>query len=165
MAPADRRCRTWSLDNPIRRRLAPARRELDYAGIGPGSIVADLGTGVGYFLPDLLRRVGPTGRLYAVDPDPKNLEVARRRVGEDSRVRFLLGSAAQTPEIPDLSVDVVILSLVLCCMVDKESAMAEAWRMLRPGGRVYVSYPRVRLGWTRRRPSLRVTRERWSSLV
>ncbi len=165
MVPADRRCRPWSLDNPFRRRLAPALRELDQLAIHSGQTAADLGTGVGFLLDYLLRRVGPEGRVWAVDPDPRNLEQARKRVGRNPAVRFLAGSAASLPEIPSGSVDRVVLSLVLCCMVDKEGALDETWRILRPGGRVYVSYPKVSCSLTRRRPSFRVTPERWTSLV
>lgn len=165
MAPMDRRCRPWSLDNPLRRYLAPSTRELTHLQIQPGQTVADLGAGVGFFVEELLRRVGPQGSLYAVDPDPANLDQARRRAGSNPRVRFLVGSAAHVPEIPDGSVDRVLLSLVLCCMVDKEGAMDEAWRILRPGGLLYASYPRVSCSFVRRRPSLRVTPERWAYLV
>jgi SAM-dependent methyltransferase len=165
MVPVDRRCRPWSLDNPLRRRWAPAARELDLLEILSGQTVADLGTGVGFLLVDLLRRVGPEGRVWAIDPDPQNLQQARRRVGDHPSVQFRVGSAANLPEIPTGSVDRVVLSLVLCCMVDKEGALDETWRILRPGGRVYVSYPKVSFSLTRRRPSLRVTPERWSSLA
>jgi SAM-dependent methyltransferase len=165
MMPSDRRCRPWSLDNPLRRGLAPARRELDQLQIGSGATVADLGAGVGFFEEDLLRRVGSQGRVYAVEPDAANLDLARRRVGADPKVRFLLGPAAHLPQIPTGSVDRVLLSLVLCCLVDKEGTLDEAWRILRPGGRAYVSYPRVSLSLRRRRPSLRVTPERWASLL
>lgn len=165
MAASDRRCRAWSLDNPLRRRLAPASRELDLLGVEPGQTVADLGAGVGFFVEGLLRRVGPEGGLFAVEPDPESLAHARSRVRDDPRVRFLEGSAACVPQIPDRSVDRVVLSLVLCCMVDKDGALNEAWRILRPGGRVYASNPRVSFKLPRRRPSLRVTSERWAALV
>jgi ubiquinone/menaquinone biosynthesis C-methylase UbiE len=128
-------------------------------------VVADLGAGVGYFVPETLRRLSPEGRLYVVDPDRSNLELARSRAGEDARSRWIVGSAAGVPEIPSASVDRVLLSLVLCCLVDKEGALDETWRILRPGGRAYVSYPRRSRPTFRRRVSLRVTPERWAGLV
>ena len=127
--------------------------------------VADLGTGVGYFLPALARALGPEGRMWAVDPDGENLEIARRRRGVPSSVRFLATSAAHVPEIPDASVDRVLLSLVICCLLDKEGAMDETWSILRPGGRTLVTYPRgFGLGRPERR-SLRVTPDRWTRLI
>jgi len=165
LLPVDRRCRPGSLDNPVRRRFGPATREIDLLHLAPGQTVADLGAGVGFFAPEMLRRVGPHGRLYLVDPDVDNLGRAANRVGSDPRVRILPASAACLPEIPDSSVDRVVLSLVLCCMVDKEGALNEAWRIVRPGGWVYATYPRRRLIPRFRRPSLRVAPKRWEALV
>jgi ubiquinone/menaquinone biosynthesis C-methylase UbiE len=164
MAPTDRECSPRALANPIRRWFLPPRRELDLLDVREHQVVADLGAGVGYFDAEILRRVGADGRLYAVDPDAENLEIARRRVGADPRVTFLAHSAARVPEIPDASIDRALLSLVLCCLVDKEGTMDETWRMLKPGGLAFVSYPRR--GLPRRRTSgLRVSQERWASLL
>jgi ubiquinone/menaquinone biosynthesis C-methylase UbiE len=162
--PTDRRCHPRALDNPLRRHFASAAKELDLLGLAPGQTVVDLGTGVGYFAPEILLRIGPRGRLYLVDPDADNLRKAAARVGPDARVLTLRNSAARVSLVPDGSVDRVLLSLVLCCMSDKEGAMDEAWRMLRPGGSVYVSYPRRRLLPARRRTALRVTPERWEAI-
>ncbi len=161
---ADRMCRPRALDNPLRRRLSPAMRDLDLLSPAPGETVADLGAGVGYFVPEILRRLGPGGRLYLVDIDAENLEIARRRAGPDPRVEVLVRSAAEVDSIPSESVDRVLLSLVLCCLVDKERTMDQVWRVLKPGGRVLVTYPRRRLP-LRRGPSLRVTPERWGGLL
>jgi SAM-dependent methyltransferase len=161
----DRRCRGWTLDNPLRRWWAPARAEVDRLRVESGQCVADLGAGVGFLTPALLDRVGPTGLVFVVDPDPRNLSIARARWGTDPRVRPLTASAASIPSIADQVVDRVVLSLVLCCMVDKAGAMDEAWRILRPGGLALVSYPERR-GWGGRpKRSLRVTPEVWSGLV
>ncbi len=126
--------------------------------------MADLGAGVGFFAPPILERLGPEGRLFLVDIDSENLELARQRVAGDPRVTVLVGSAASPLPIPSESVDRVLLSLVLCCLVDKESAMDQVWRILRPGGRVLVTYPRRRSPFARR-PSLRVVPEHWRRLV
>lgn len=160
----DRMCRPGALDNSLRRWFAPARREVSILAPEPGQTVADLGAGTGYFAPELLARVGPAGRLILVDIDSENLEIARARVSDDPRVRLVVASAARVSAIPSESVDRALLSLVLCCLVEKESAVDETWRILRPGGRALVTYPRWRSPW-RRRPSLRVTPERWSTLV
>jgi ubiquinone/menaquinone biosynthesis C-methylase UbiE len=142
----------------------PPSRELDALGVTEGQTVADLGAGVGYFDAEILRRVGPRGRLFAVDPDSENLAIARAKLGEDPRATFLARSAAQVPEIPSESVDRVLMSLVVCCLVDKEGAMDEAWRILRPGGVAFVSYPRRRLPGRRRTGALRVLPDRWEAV-
>jgi len=163
MAAEDRMCYPRALENPLRRRFAPPSREVTLLDPRPGETVADLGAGVGYFDPEILRRIGAGGHLYAVDIDSENLALAQRRVGGAGQVEFRVGSAAQVPNIPSDSVDRVLLSLVICCMVDKEGALDEAWRILRPGGVALITYPKRRLLF-RRRPSLRVVPERWTAL-
>ena len=161
----DRRCIGWSLDNPLRRWWAPARSEVELLSVESGQHVADLGAGVGFLTSALLGRVGPSGTVLLVDPDPRNLSVARARWGSDPRVRSLVASAAAIPSIPDGSIDRVMLSLALCCLVDKAGALDEAWRILRPAGLALVSYPERR-GWRGgSKRSLRVTPEMWSRLV
>lgn len=161
----DRSCRAGTLDNPLRRWLAPAARDLDLLDLRPGQKVADLGSGVGFFLPEIARRTGSMGALYAVDPDAGNLATARQRPVGATPITFLERSASSVPEIPDGGVDRVLLSLVLCCLVDKAGVLDTAWRILRPGGRALVSYPKV---WgpapPRRRP-LRVTAPTWERLM
>lgn len=160
----DRMCHARALNNPLRRWLAPAARETDLLAPQPGETVADLGAGVGFYARELLKGVGATGRVYLVDIDSENLALARERVAGDARVTVLVGSAAHVAAIPSGSVDRVLLSLVLCCLVEKEAAMDEVWRILRPGGTVLVTYPRRRVS-LRRRASLRVTPERWAALA
>jgi SAM-dependent methyltransferase len=160
----DRECRPGTLDNRLRRWVAPPRTEVDPLGISAGATVADLGAGVGYFAAEILRRIGPSGILFLVDLDAENLEIARRRVGADPRAHWMTGSAARLEGLTTGSVDAVLLSLVLCCLVDKEGAMDETWRILRPGGRVLVTFPRMRLVPPFRRRSLRVTDSRWTEL-
>lgn len=160
----DRWCSWRALDNPVRRWLAPARPDVDRLAPSPGSTVADLGTGVGFHVDELLRRVGEHGRLWLIDPDATNLARAVARAPGDPRVSARVGSAAHLAEIPDGSVDGALLSLVLCCLVEKEAAMDEVWRILRPGGRALVSYPDRRVRLRRSSRSLRVTPERWATI-
>jgi ubiquinone/menaquinone biosynthesis C-methylase UbiE len=163
--PRDRRCWARGLDNRLRRRWAPPRTEVDLLEPTLGDTVADLGAGPGYFETELLARIGPQGRLDLVDIDEENLEIARRRFPGDPRVSVLVGSAASVPGIPSESVDRVLMSLVLCCLRDKSGALAEAWRILRPGGRAVVTYPRPGPLRRFRRHSLAMTASLWSSLV
>ena len=161
----DRRCFPSSLNNPLRRYFSPPSRDLDLLDLAPGQVVVDLGTGVGYLLPEILERIGPGGRVRAVDIDEENVAIARRRVRSDPRVSFQLGSAAGPVDLPSGSADRVLLSLVLCCLVDKTGALSEAWRLLKPGGVLLASYPRLPKLFRRRRASLRVTPDLWERLV
>jgi ubiquinone/menaquinone biosynthesis C-methylase UbiE len=133
--------------------------------VGPGHHVADLGAGVGFLTSTLLERVGPSGFLELVDPNPRAISIVQARWSADPRVRVRVASAAEVPFIPDQSVDRVVLSLVLCCMVDKAGALNETWRILRPGGLALVSYPERRWRLSRRKMSLRVSPELWARLV
>lgn len=161
---ADRRCARRALDNPVRRWLAPAHRDVERLDPPAGATVADLGSGVGFHVPELLRRIGGEGRLYLVDPDAANLAIAAGRAPGDPRVTVRASSAARIDGVPDASVDRALLSFVLCCIVDKEAALDETWRILRPGGRALATYPRFGVRWRRPSRSLRVTPERWAAL-
>jgi SAM-dependent methyltransferase len=162
VSPPDRRCRPWSLDNGVRRAIFPPDRTLRALELAPGQTVVDLGAGVGYFAQAILERIGPEGRLILVDPDERNLRRARERLTGDSRVEFRVGEAGTALDLPEVSADRLLLYLVLCCLHDKEGALAKAWSLLRPGGLALVSYP-VRRRSSRR--TLRMTDERWASLV
>jgi SAM-dependent methyltransferase len=131
----------------------------------PGEVVVDLGAGPGYYVAEILDRLGPNGRLILVDIDAENLEIARRKSPSDSRVVVWVGSAARATAIPSASADRILLSLVLCCLSDKSGALSQAWRILRPGGRLLVTFPRVGQRLRLRRRQLGLTRERWASLV
>lgn len=161
MFPQDRRCRGRTLDNPLRRWLAPASRDVRRWQIQPHMQVLDLGTGVGYFAPAILAALGTQGRLLLVDPDAGVLDRARKRLGHDPRVSFLVGSGASIPSVPDESQDRVVLSLVLCCVRDKAGVLDETWRVLRPGGWAVVSYPRFQAGSR----GLGVTPAVWAELL
>jgi SAM-dependent methyltransferase len=165
LAGRDRRCRGWTLDNWVRRWVAPASREVDLLSVAPGHHVADLGAGVGFLTESFLDRVGATGTVDLVDPGARSLAIAQRRWGADPRIRIFVGSAASVSSIADASVDRVALSLVLCCMVDKAGALNESWRMLRPGGLALVTYPERRWDVKPGRRGLRVSPSIWAQLL
>ncbi|HEV2450161.1 MAG TPA: class I SAM-dependent methyltransferase [Thermoplasmata archaeon] len=160
----DKWCRARALDNPLRRWLVPAGRDLERLDPPPGSTAVDLGAGVGVHVPQWLERLGPTGRLYLVDPDPENLQRWIRRSADDARLCPIVSSAASIPSIDSEGADRVLLSLALCCLVEKERVMEEAWRVLRPLGRLLVTFPRSYRRPSARRP-LRLSVEHWAALA
>jgi arsenite methyltransferase len=110
------------------------------ARLAEGEVVLDLGSGGGIDVLLSARRVGPTGRAYGVDMTPEMLELARAnqaRAGV-TNAEFLEGRIEAVP-LPEASVDVVVSNCVINLSADKRAALAEAHRVLRPGGRLAVA--------------------------
>jgi arsenite methyltransferase len=107
------------------------------AHLEPGEDVLDLGSGGGIDVLLSARRVGPTGRAYGVDMTAEMLELARVNQAEAgvTNAEFLEGRIEAVP-LPDQSVDVVVSNCVINLSADKPAVFAEAFRVLRPGGRV-----------------------------
>jgi arsenite methyltransferase len=110
------------------------------AELRAGETVLDLGSGGGIDVLLSARRVGPTGKAYGLDMTDEMLGLARdnQRKSELENVEFLKGEIEQIP-LPDASVDVIISNCVINLSADKDRVLAEAFRVLRPGGRFAVS--------------------------
>jgi arsenite methyltransferase len=122
----------WALGvgNPIR-----------YAMLQPGEAVLDVGSGGGIDTILAARRVGPGGRAIGLDALEEMLERGRRHAAEagvQGWTEFVQGEMEEIP-LPDASVDVVVSNGVLNLSARKSRALAEIFRVLRPGGRISLA--------------------------
>jgi FkbM family methyltransferase len=132
------------LDRPEREREEAPEKLMRLLKIRPGESVADIGAGSGYFTFRLSGRVGPQGKVYAVDIQPEMLALIRKRMQEQklSNIELIEGKVDDS-RLPPRSIDLILL-------VDVYHEFSHPWEMttsmvraLKPGGRlVFVEYRR-----------------------
>jgi ubiquinone/menaquinone biosynthesis C-methylase UbiE len=130
--------------------MLPQESTAAFAGVGnphrigpiePGETVLDIGCGAGMDLLLAARRSGPSGRAIGVDMTPAMIERAKRsavKAGLWETVEIRRGVAEELP-VESESIDVVISNGVLNLSPDKHSAFGEIYRVLKPGGRLYLA--------------------------
>jgi SAM-dependent methyltransferase len=142
MAAHGRHGNPHDLRRLMRRQLAPTRarwqqpdRVLRVLGVRRGAVVADVGSGPGYFTARLARAVGARGRVYAVDPEPEVLQVLVGRLDGAHNVTPVL-SRDDDPMLPPASCDLALFVNAYHHVADGPSFMRRLARCLKPGGRL-----------------------------
>jgi ubiquinone/menaquinone biosynthesis C-methylase UbiE len=112
---------------------------LDAIGIAPGSVIADIGAGVGYFTEKLARRAGATGKVYANDIQPAMLEQLRKNMAAAHIVNFetTLGSV-DDPRLPQNTIDLALLVDVYHEFSKPQEMLRHIRESLKPGGRLVL---------------------------
>jgi ubiquinone/menaquinone biosynthesis C-methylase UbiE len=132
---------TWTFDNPLRRLVHDPHKMLE-PYVVPGSRVADVGCGMGYFTVALARLVGPAGEVQAVDLQPQQLRAAERRcrrAGVVERVRFTEASAGSLGLTGP--VDFVLAFWMVHEVADRAGFFEQLQTATEAGARVLVAEP------------------------
>lgn len=136
-SPADFKAFVGRMLAPARQRWQRPSRVVRAAGVRRGAVVADVGVGPGFFTLALARAVGPTGHVYAVDPEPRSLEIVRARLERRGvhNVSPVL-SRGDDPHLPRAQCDRVLIVNTYHHFPDGPAFLRRVARVLRPGGRL-----------------------------
>jgi len=140
-----RRIPSLILDNRLRYWFSNPDKIADKY-VREGDVVADLGSGPGFYTIAFAKKVGKKGKVYAIDFDADAIDKLISKVksnGVEDIVKAYAVSASKVDFIPDLSVDFVFANGLLCCMTDHEGAIRQIERILKPLGKAYLSVTRA----------------------
>jgi len=127
------------LESDERRRRQPPERLLAAIGAVPGTRLADVGCGPGFYAIPAARLTGPTGRVYAMDLQPAMLARVRERAAAEGLGNLdALASEESRLPLPDGAADVVLVANVLHECADPPAFLREVRRILAPGGRAAI---------------------------
>lgn len=159
----DRKIPALLLDNLLRRLFRRPDRFLA-KHLSSGQIAADLGSSSGFFSLPMAKIVGASGRVHAVDFDPRaiaRLKENAARHGLDSIIDSQTGSAAEIDFIEDGSVDFVLAEGLICCMKDHDGVVREIKRILKPAGRAHLGV----IKFARAGDPRGVSKEEWARIL
>jgi SAM-dependent methyltransferase len=127
------------LDRDEREREEAPSRALALMQVAPGSTVADIGAGSGYFTERLARLVGPSGTVYATDIQQGMLDLIARRLARErlSNVTLVLGEPAN-PKLPSASLDLALMVDVYHELWEPQTVLRHIHAALKPGGRLVL---------------------------
>jgi ubiquinone/menaquinone biosynthesis C-methylase UbiE len=124
------------LEGPERAAWQRPDEVVDALGLSPGDVVCDVGAGSGYFTLRLARAVGPTGKVFAIDAEPRILDVLRARLAEAALENVVPILAADGAGLPPAPVDRVLLVNAFHHLSDRVQYLRALAGCLRPGGRI-----------------------------
>lgn len=127
------------LDRPEREREEHSEKALDLIGIRPGTTVADIGAGSGYYTVKLARRVGPTGRVLANDIQPPMLEIIEEKVAALTLTNVqTVAGLEDDPRLPPGAVDLALLVDVYHEFSSPQQMLRKIHEALKPDGRLVL---------------------------
>jgi ubiquinone/menaquinone biosynthesis C-methylase UbiE len=133
------------ISHKISRLFEPPRRFVNQF-IKPGQIVADLGSGPGYYSLHMAKILGLKGKVYSVDSDERVINALKNKAKKKGikNIEAYATSASKLSFIEDNSIDFVFANGLLCCVApdDVDTTVAEVKRILKPEGKAYLSVAR-----------------------